>query len=442
MTAFFAKAIGELTADDVVGLLGNPEGQLLEFKGELPAESERGRAADPWLAAPEPGKSRRGPLEFAKRKLFREIVAFANAEGGWLVLGVTETDEKPARAEAVRPLPDCGELAERLMRAASDWIDPPITGLQVRGISSGEAGEGSVVFRVPRSPNAPHRLKPDSGGPAYKRVGEESKPMTMREVHDMVLQRATERSRLDEEFAFLRSRYGELVPKRSTEGAYVGVHIIAAPVGGPFAIERVYRSRDLFKRGSGPVAQGELHIPFFEGEDLRGASSGIQPVVRGGRAERSFVYVFGSTQHQVEDLRSVEVFDSGSVDTTLKVSGSGYNRVMVDWILAEVADVLRIVRDVRTLAGNPDAEYALEIELRKDTIQGAEHVPLRDQYHFGMFGEEESPSRIWQGPLTRLPRYSVGADDDLPQVLDLVLRDLHALQRREVPPNVGFVSIG
>lgn len=442
MIGLFAKATADLSAADLIGLLGSTEGQLLEFKGELPADSDRGRGTDPWLAPTQPGRPRQGPADDAKKKLFREVVAFANADGGWLVLGIKESADRPALAEAVQPLPDCDELADRLMRAAGDWIEPPIPGLQVRGIRSGTDGAGAVVFRIPRSPIAPHRFKRESGGPAYKRVGEESKPMTMREIQDMVLQRATERSRLDEEMTFLRGRYDELVPRRSTEGVYVGIHIVAAPVGGPFAIERVYRSRDLFKRGSGPVAQGELHIPFFEGEDLQGSPSGIHPVVRGGRSDWSFVYGYGSTHHQVEDLRSVEVFDSGSVDATLKVSGAGYNRVMVDWILAEASDVLRIVRDVRTLAGNPDAEYALEIELRKDAIQGAENVPLRDQYQFGMFGEEESPSKVWQGPLTRLPRYSVGADDDLPRVLDLVLRDLHALQRREAPPNVGFVSIG
>jgi len=42
-----------------------------------------------------------------------EVIAFANAYGGWFLVGVEETKTKPARATAIAPIRDCAELAER-----------------------------------------------------------------------------------------------------------------------------------------------------------------------------------------------------------------------------------------------------------------------------------------------------------------------------------------
>ena len=190
MSDFFSKLVDDLTAEDVATLNDQPEGQIFDIKQDL--KSPKGEAPDPWHSEPQPGRSRKGPSDYAKEGLFAGLVAFANSEGGWLVLGLNETEDKPPRVAGPNPLPDCHALAARLERATPDWIDPPVPSLRCRGIKIGDtAGKGVIVCRVPRSPLAPHRLrKSRRTQEAYKRVGDESKPMSMREIQDLTLDRA------------------------------------------------------------------------------------------------------------------------------------------------------------------------------------------------------------------------------------------------------------
>jgi predicted HTH transcriptional regulator len=145
MIALFTKSIELLTAEDVTGVVGWPESLTVEFKEALPARDGRN---DAWLGG--------GAVEqYARDKLFKEVVAFANTSGGHLLLGVAETKDAPPAAAALTPVPRCIDLAERLSRVAQ-VIDPPIPLLLVRGIPV-QDDAGVVVFRVPASRAAPHR---------------------------------------------------------------------------------------------------------------------------------------------------------------------------------------------------------------------------------------------------------------------------------------------
>jgi predicted HTH transcriptional regulator len=86
MVNFFGKPIAQIDADDISSLIDTPEGQLFEIKSELPAEKN---SSDPWYSTTVSGNPRKGPGDYAKQNIFKEIVAFANSEGGWyLITGV------------------------------------------------------------------------------------------------------------------------------------------------------------------------------------------------------------------------------------------------------------------------------------------------------------------------------------------------------------------
>ena len=93
----FGKRPSELTPEDINRVVSEQvqEGSQIEFKGTLPA---KGSAADPWVS----GKDEVG--EFARNKLVEEVIAFANAHGGWLLLGIDETQRPspPGRAQSCR----------------------------------------------------------------------------------------------------------------------------------------------------------------------------------------------------------------------------------------------------------------------------------------------------------------------------------------------------
>ncbi len=452
MSGFFSKLIDDLTAEDVAALKDQPEGQVFEIKQDFP--EIKGEAPDPWHNDPQPGGSRKGPSDYAKEGLFAECVAFANSEGGWLVLGLKETDDKPPRVAGPRPLPDCHDLAERLERATHDWIDPPVPSLRCRGIEIGnDAGRGVVVCRVPRSPLAPHRLrKSRRTQEAYKRVGEETKPMSMREIQDMTLDRARGQMRVEATFETARDRYGSLIPEQAYRKRLLGFHIIAVPRADPLVVDRPYLQKELFERqftfNGTRIGGQELQMTTIDGPVVQKGAHGIRPILRGGQATWTALYDTGplGNQQQYEDVCRVEVLDSGVVSLTVKTTNMGDDErplgLSLRWILADLANALRIVERARRRAGSPDAEYALEIELRYDTYRpGEPPVTVAGQYRFGLLDDEEHhPKLLGPGPL-RLPRYLVSGLETFPSVLKMVVDDLHNAVHRPHQEDLSFEQI-
>ena len=152
------------------------ESDKLEFKRTLPSKS----SIDRWI---EKGDK---IGDYARNALLEEIIAFANAFGGWLVIGVEETNAKPARAKRLNPIPKCADLAERLSLQCRDCIDPQIPLIEIAGIPVEADGSGVIVIYVPRSRMAPHRHKITKE--CYFRRADRSEPMTMREIQDLTLQ--------------------------------------------------------------------------------------------------------------------------------------------------------------------------------------------------------------------------------------------------------------
>jgi hypothetical protein len=110
-----------------------PEGQTIEYKAILP---EEGGKDDRWLTyCDRIGK-------YARDELLEEICAFANADGGHLVLGVAETAEKPPRAAKLQPLPHVSDLAERLGKQIRDCIDPQLASCSHCARAQRERGMG------------------------------------------------------------------------------------------------------------------------------------------------------------------------------------------------------------------------------------------------------------------------------------------------------------
>lgn len=131
----------------------------------------------------------------ARDDIAKEVVAFANAYGGIIVLGIDETDDNPKRAQSVfQPLiPRVHDCAERLMLALRGVIDPPLPVLEARGIEVSD-GSGVIVVRVGASSSAPHGFgRPPN---AYVRRGSNSEPLTMRDVQSIFYERRTRLERI------------------------------------------------------------------------------------------------------------------------------------------------------------------------------------------------------------------------------------------------------
>ena len=169
----FNKPLSELTAADIQALIDRQQQEDVETEFKQALATRDGKN-DRWM------DSQTDIGKYAKEALAKEIIAFANTQGGTLILGVVEDEEK--RAASICELPKCKSLAERLGASIMSSTDPKITTLEAVGVPiNGEAGV--VVFRVPPSIRAPHRDKDTRE--SYRRRGDNSEPITMREIQDL-----------------------------------------------------------------------------------------------------------------------------------------------------------------------------------------------------------------------------------------------------------------
>jgi predicted HTH transcriptional regulator len=101
-------------------------------------------------------------------KIVREVLAFANTDGGMLMIGVSD-DRQVVGAK----FPDEDEYI--LEKAIKEYCSPAIT-YEIERISIAEDSEREVlVFHIPKSKTAPHQIiKGDDQGKIYVRVADRS----------------------------------------------------------------------------------------------------------------------------------------------------------------------------------------------------------------------------------------------------------------------------
>jgi hypothetical protein len=392
----FDRELAQLGAQDIQHLVDEEyaESQTLEFKSTLPAE---GKAIDPWIE----GKGKVG--EFAKERLLDEIVAFANGYGGWMFLGVKESDDEPKRAAGIEPLPDCADLAVRFRQVCRDLIEPQLPALQVEGIETQADGSGVVGFHVPRSRLAPHRNK--KGLRCCVRRADRCEAMTMREVQDMTIQSMSRIQALDDQFQFHRTRgekwFRQLRMKMGENKPSALLHLCAIPLEA-LRFGRVHGEKSL--RGVG----------HFDGTDEGGNTIRVdalrppaewRPILRGTRGQES----------RDNSWLVIELGDEGWVDYCYSFRSPIDRQCMYnEWVLGLIWNVLAKVQQMRNYASTPGIEYALEFGLR-----ASRPLEIRDQ----MFNIHQTAIGHLAAGTHSLVRYSIGPFDELVGAGKLIQRD-------------------
>ena len=180
--------------------IGREEDDAIEFKRCF-------KGGDDYLALGE------RPKEKALDAIAREAIAFLNTRGGDIIIGVKDAGGAHPRAEAITPVKNPQDTADRLARGLSAVIEPAQTNLAVRALSSpDDPGSGIIIVRARASLRAPHRSKRTLE--AYARRGSESVPMPMDEIQDLTLYRTRIRTEqlelLDRQFVdFRQGRSGQ-----------------------------------------------------------------------------------------------------------------------------------------------------------------------------------------------------------------------------------------
>jgi hypothetical protein len=201
----FAKPTGELTFDDVQALVDNqePEGVTLEYKREMD----------------------RSPA--GKKELAKDVSAMANSQGGYLIIGLAEDDDRPKLPE---------RFVDRMLvqQKVEEWVEQVLNSniqqranVRIKPIPvPGKPDECVVVVHVPQSPRVPHMVTTDGEKRYYVRHNFQTLPAEEYEVRDMY-----ERGRRmrEEVQRYLRNR-GFANPEDDPEFEF-GVNKLTAKLG-------------------------------------------------------------------------------------------------------------------------------------------------------------------------------------------------------------------
>ncbi len=327
MTAVLTKPADRIGPGDIQTLIDEsvPESAQIEFKESLPAGKGK---TDAWLN----GGSRIG--SHARNRILEEVVAFANAYGGALVLGVAESRTKPPAAAAVMPLPRCADLADRFRLVFRECVEPQLPTLDIVPVPT-NGDNGVIVFRTGRSRYGPHRVTPTRVCPI--RRADRCDPLSMREIQDMTLNLARGTERLERRLQERSSKFEEEFQRLENPDDAFGFRMTAVPVGDEIRFGSVYTGGNLIE---------ELRPP--EVEISRGSNNPNSPL-RTIRSSHGMHF-----QDWRPMLRAARVQESHDVDR--RPVRYAYAEIHADGLLEWGFVMNRPIRGPYT-PGNPDETY-------------------------------------------------------------------------------------
>ncbi|MDE2981415.1 MAG: ATP-binding protein [Gemmatimonadota bacterium] len=422
MIAILAKPIDQITAADIRSLVisGVPEGERVEFKRELPTKGTTDR--DPWMI----GQMKIG--RHAKDQILKEVVSFANAYGGVLVLGIEEdSDEKPPAAKAISAIPKCEELAERFRIIFRDRVEPKLPSCDIFAVLTSESDDGVVVFRIPsRSRLAPHRVKGTWICPI--RRWDRSEEMSMREIQDMTLNVSRGLERLDKRLRDRAARFEQEFERLTSPDDAYGIRITAFPVGDDIRLPTICRPYFKLVEGlSTPSVTVARQLPDQEPTVVEGLVNlhcigqyGWSPQLRAVRSRPG---------HDLPDSDYegyLEIHCDGLVEFGwLCMIGELTQRPLYsDYVLREFANVICWADTLRRYADSGRLEYAVQAAIH---VTGNEILVVPgSNADWGSSAAERSyrlAGRLPRG-VTPMPRYALDDVSDAGAMLSTLEHDL------------------
>ncbi len=418
MLALLSNPVQSLALEDVQQLITDevPEGQTIEYKATLPEEEGR---KDPWFTT---GKK---IGKYARDELLAEAVAFANADGGIVVVGMEETDDHPKRAKKIKPLPKCHDLASRLGLAARDCIDPQIPGIEIWGIETHKRPKGGVVvIRVSPSRITLHRLK--TKGHCYMRHADRTERMTMREIHDRILQLDQGMRRIEERLDSRRDAYENILSPAGSGAQLYGIRVTTIPTTGNVYLDKPHRFSNLanlLPLLNGRVGRVPIEIFLPGGRTLQQKS--LRPIFRGARRDTTTPV----------GLLIQEIHRDGLAEFVYRYEPQEVpGLVYITNVIGLVANALFLSDTIRQNAGIPSAEFLLDFEILSNRLVSERAVPVLAWFReLRLFTDPPGP--LDPIPL-RLPTFRVGDRDEFePTIRDVID---HLLMATGMDPDFTF----
>lgn len=366
MIDMLTKPSGEIGLRHIQALIESEvcEDEQIEFKEGL---STKGEHLDPWIE----GQERIG--ERAKNSILLEAVAFANAFGGAVFLGIRESETKPAIAIGITPILQCEDFAERLKLLFRDRVEPQLPQVEVVGIPT-EGEGGVVVIRVSRSRLAPHRITKTRICPI--RRADRCEEMSMREIQDMTLNTRRGLERVDAVLCERSHRFAKEFHRLATPDHAVGFRLTGVPIGEDIRLDKVFQNNSIvpdldisririFRRDE----NGDQHQVLGLQEVFGFSPGGWRPILRATRAEDNHRL----SDAELHSMYYLECHSNGLVELGFlsirmreAVPGipSGPIILPAGSPTAEFMNLAIWIERVRNAAASPTAEFAIEVEVK------------------------------------------------------------------------------
>lgn len=340
----------------------------------------------------------------ARDKIANELIAFANAHGGTLVLGVAESKDSPPRAESITPVPRCAVLAQRLSQAIAAVIEPPLMPFPSIVPIEIDGDAGVVIFQVARSLNAPHRHR--TSLQSFIRRGEEAAPMTMREIQDLTLQVERGLTLVEKQFSESAARFNSSA-RPSIGLALRATAVPLTPLSLPIPNDKTINPYLRSFRATKGKRTFEVTIP--------GDVYNYRPVLRGIR----------SVDRRDDGHISVEIRSTGFLEIFFYRLGSERTSFPADWYAGMACNALFMTDVLRLAANSPGTEYGLELEV----------IAPSKLIVFPNGGREFGFDDSWSIGGVVFPRYQISDQSRFGAVMELVDVDFwNAVGRRGDPP--------
>ena len=159
------RRISEITDQELIDLIGNQEeDQWIDFKQQ---DYHRDTTDQ----------------EEYKREICKDVTAMANAEGGYILIGV---QEKAGIAQGFFPVKNADKIAQSIYSVCLESIDPRIRNLEVKTRSFEWKGKNIslVVIHIPPSDLRPHGFRWKGSTNFVKRYGDHTGEYPMSELDE------------------------------------------------------------------------------------------------------------------------------------------------------------------------------------------------------------------------------------------------------------------
>ena len=402
MTNLLNKPVAEISVDDLDILIDQKvsENEQLEYKSTLPSK----RGQDIWtIDQSDIGK-------YAKSSILEEVVAFANAQGGVLLVGIEESQNDKNFPKSLQGLRKCENLVDRFKGIFRDCVEPVIPSLEIKAIQTKD-DEGVLMIRVGKSRAAPHRVTLTKN--CTIRRQDRCEELSMTEIQDLTLNTTRGLKRTNKDLKDRKKRFEEEFNRLTTPEQAIGLRITGVPVDLRRDIDQLFVNRTIDSRFSLPIFEiKQADRLLAEHQYLIEILSGsVRPILRGARQD-TFRIVTG-----LLDFAFGEVHCNGLIELGfLSVAELFENhRLNPEIIIGLFAHLLKWVEKVRDNTTSTRSEYLIDVEFR---VRETTVCLGYDRGHMHVRNEEIQLTD------TSFPPYPFGIGSEIELLLNQFRRDL------------------